>query len=218
MNLSLYSAFEEHNQVLAPPLLARLASFCAEPAQHARFLNMLSLLEHIGSRKIMACRAMTEPDHDILKHLAEETRHAHFFKRAAEKLARRPLDYSHPNTMACASARSYMGRLDAEIARVLAKPAPVLPYLYMSLIVELRAVWTYRLYQAVLTEENTGLTLKSILAEEELHLSAMLARLTQMDSDAAARIALFSRFEEVRFRGLWSRIEEETLNHRLAAE
>ena len=77
-------------------------------------------LEHIGSRKIMASRAMTEPGQDILKHLAEETRHAYFFKRAAEKLARRPLDYSHPNTMADACARSYMGRLDAEIARELA--------------------------------------------------------------------------------------------------
>ena len=38
---------------------------------------MLSLLEHIGSRKIMASRAMTVPGHDILKHLAEETRHVY---------------------------------------------------------------------------------------------------------------------------------------------
>jgi len=218
MNHSPSSAFERQNQSLVAPVRAGLASLCKETSQHARFLNMLSLLEHIGSRKIMASRAMAVPGHDILKHLAEETRHAFFFKRAAEKLARRPMDYSHPSTMACASARSYMGRLDAEIARVLAKGAPVLPYLYMSLIVELRAVWTYRLYQSALTEENTGLTLKSILAEEELHLSAMLERLKHMDSSVAARIALFSRFEEVRFRRLWSGIEEETQNHRLAAE
>jgi hypothetical protein len=179
---------------------------------------MLSLLEHIGSRKIMASRAMAEPSHDILKHLAEETRHALFFKRAAEKLARRPMDYSGDSTMVCASARSYMGRLDVEIARVLAKAAPVLPYLYMSLIVELRAVWTYRLYQTVLTEENAGITLKSILAEEELHLAAMLAGLKHRDSNVAARIALFSQFELVRFHCLWSRIEAEALNHRVAAE
>jgi hypothetical protein len=88
----------------------------------------------------------------------------------------------------------------------------------MSLIVELRAVWTYGLYQAVLAEENAGVTLKSVLAEEGLHLSAMLAPLKHMDSDVAARIALFSEFEEVRFRCLWSRIEEETLNPCLAAE
>ena len=161
---------------------------------------------------------MAEAGHDILRHLAEETRHAFFFKRAAEKLAHRALDYSHPNTLAGASARSYMGRLDAEIARALADSASVLPYLYMSLIVELRAVWTYRLYQLALAEENTGVTLKSILAEEELHFSAMLARLKHVDSNAATRIALFSGFEEARFRCLWSRVEEETLNPRLAAE
>ena len=218
MNHSPLSAFERQNQSLAPPVQAGLASLCRETSQHSRFLNMLSLLEHIGSRKIMASRAMAVPGHEILKHLAEETRHAFFFKRAAEKLGRRPMDYSHPNTMACASARTYMGRLDAEIARELASGPPTLPYLYMSLIVEFRAVWTYRLYQAVLTEENTGLTLKSILAEEELHLSAMLAHLKLVDSNVATRIALFSRFEEARFRRLWSRIEEETLNHRLAAE
>jgi hypothetical protein len=218
MNLSPSSAFEQQNQSLAATVRTGLSSLCKEASQHARFMNMLSLLEHIGSRKIMASRAMAVPGHDILKHLAEETRHAFYFKRAAEKLARRPMDYSHPNTMACASARSYMGRLDAEITRVLASGSPVLPYLYMSLIVELRAVWTYRLYQSVLTEENTGLTLKGILAEEKLHLSAMVARLADMDSNVAARIAVFSQVEEVRFRCLWSRIEEETLNHRLAAE
>ena len=218
MNPSPLSAFEDANQSIMAPVRARLAFFCGEPSLHARFLNMLSLLEHIGSRKIMASRAMAEPGHDILRHLAEETRHAFFFKRTAEKLARRPLDYSHPNTMAGPSARSYMGRLDADIARVLTKGAPILPYLYMSLIVELRAIWTYHLYQTVLTEQNAGFQLKSVLAEEELHLSAMVARLTDMDARIAARIALFLQVEEARFRCLWSQVQQESVNHRLAAE
>jgi hypothetical protein len=218
MNPSPLSEFEAQNESLVAPVRARLASLCRDPSQHARFLNMLSLLEHIGSRKIMMSRAMAGSGHDVLKHLAEETRHAFFFKRAAEKLARRPLDYSAANTMAGSSAQFYMDRLDAEIARVLASAPSVLPYLYMSLVVEFRAVWTYGLYQAVLTKENAGVTLKSILAEEELHLSGMLVRLKHMDSNVAARIALFSEFEQVRFRCLWSRIEEETLNPRLAAE
>ena len=218
MNPSPLSVFKAQNQSLAAPVHRRLAFLCGEPFPHARFLNMLSLLEHIGSRKIMASHAMAEPGQDILRHLAEETRHAFFFKRMAEKLARRPLDYSHANTMAAASARSYMDRLDAEIARALAGSMPALPYLYMSLIVELRAVWTYRLYQTVLAEAKTGITLKSILAEEEMHLSAMLTHLSQRDSNVGTRIALFTQFEEARFRCLWSRVEEETQNPRLAAE
>jgi hypothetical protein len=200
------------------PVRTRLISLCAERSLHARFLNMLSLLEHIGSRKIMTSRAMREGKHDMLKHLAEEGRHAFFFKRAAERMAHRPLDYSPPHTMARAGAKLYMGRLDAKIAHVLGKAEPALPYLYMSLIVELRAVWLYRRYQIVLMEQKVGLTLKSIVAEEELHLNAMLTRVREVDGNCEERIALFSEFEQLRFRSLWSDVEEECARFRLAAE
>ena len=218
MNPSLLLLFEEANHPLVEGVRAQLHGFCVEPALHARFLNMLSLLEHIGSRKIMTSPAMGEPSLDGLKHLAEEARHAYFFKRTAEGVAHHPLDYSAENTIAGPAARFYMGRLDVEISRSLGKTAPALPYLYMSLIVELRAVWMYRIYQIVLMEQKIGLTLKSVLAEEELHLGAMLARLREIDRAADSRIALFSGFEEMRFRSLWSAVEEECAVHRLAAE
>jgi hypothetical protein len=215
---SLLSSFEERNHGWGARIRARLTAFCAERPLHARFLNMLSLLEHIGSRKIMTSPAMNAPGLDGLKHLAEEARHAFFFKRAAERLALHPLDYSPANTIAGASARLYMGRLDAEISRSVGRAETALPYLYMSLIVEFRAVWLYRLYQTVLAEEQAGLTLKSILAEEELHLGTMAAHLRELDPEAEIRIARFSKFEEARFQSLWLQIEEECAAHRLAAE
>ena len=52
MTPSLLSPFEENNHRLVPLVRARLVGLCAERPLHARFLNMLSLLEHIGSRKI----------------------------------------------------------------------------------------------------------------------------------------------------------------------
>src|SRR5579863_4921348 len=87
------------NSAEAALFRARLSSVCAAPEAHARFLNTLSLLEHIGSRKIMLTRAIAG-DGRILKHLAEETRHAWFFKRAAERLAGRALDYAAQSTLA----------------------------------------------------------------------------------------------------------------------
>jgi hypothetical protein len=218
MTPSLLSHFEETNRNRVEPVRARLIAFCGQRALHARFLNMLSLLEHIGSRKIMTSPAMSAPDLDGLKHLAEEARHAFFFKRAAERIALHTFDYGPQDTLAGPSARLYMGRLDAEISRSVGRAAPALPYLYMSLIVELRAVWLYRIYQAVLIEQNAGLTLKSILAEEELHLQAMSTNLRELDPDAESRILLFSAFEEARFGSLWSVIEEECAAPRLAAE
>jgi len=176
-------------------------------------------MEHIGSRKIMASQSDITLKGETLRHLAEETRHAYFFKRSAEKLAHRPLGYGASETIAGAAARGYMERLDAEILRELdgARESP-LPYLYMSLIVELRAVWFYRVYQETLNEHELSLSLRSVLAEEELHLDAMLARLADMDRDCAARVKRFQALELERFRVLWDAIEAECSGERLAAE
>jgi hypothetical protein len=203
------------------PVRRRLSAFCAEPALHARFLNTLSLLEHIGSRKIMATQTRTDPDHDTLKHLAEETRHAYFFKRSAQKVASgegplAPLGFMPGETLAGGAARFYMGRLDATLTRVVGRATPVLPYLYMSLIVELRAVWLYRIYDSVLNEAHAWLSLKSVLAEEEHHLDAMVADLAHADPKAPFRIPTFSAWEGSRFRRLWRAIEEASARPRLA--
>jgi rubrerythrin len=218
MHPSALSALENNSRDLIAPVSARLAAFCADPAAHARFLNMLSLMEHIGSRKIMLSQGKGALAQSTLRHLAEETRHAYFFKRLAEKLARRPLSFSETDTIASASARAYMGRLDAAITQGLNGGGSELPYLYMSLIVELRAVWLYRLYQQVLDTEKTGIALKSVLAEEELHLDAMRARLHEMDPDAPRHIQEFASLEDVQFRGLWRAIEGDARTERLAAE
>src|SRR6185436_2114315 len=125
---------ERDSEDLAAAVKQRLGWFCGHPSAHARFLNTLSLMEHIGSRKIMMSQTSQGPGGDTLRHLAEETRHAYFFKRAAEKFARRQLGYGPGETIAGAAARGYMERLDAGIARSLdSTRAGALPYLYMSL-------------------------------------------------------------------------------------
>ena len=201
-------ALEAESRDIGGSVAALLSALVRAPAAHARFLNMLSLMEHIGSRKIMATQSNASLAHDTLRHLAEETRHAYFFKRAAERMNGRPLDYSDRDTMAASSARAYMGRLDAEIAADMGEGAGALPYLYMSLIVEIRAIWFYRLYQSALANAKPHLSLKSVLAEEELHLDAMLAEITA-DPKSAERIAKFRRIEDARFRTLWRAVERE---------
>jgi len=218
MTLWLLSAVEGESRDLVAPVRARLASLCASPPLHARFLNMLSLLEHIGSRKILASESEKSWHEERLKHLAEETRHAYFFKRTAERLAAQPLGYAHADTLAAPFARFYMGRLDANIARNLGASLAPLAYLYMSLIVELRAVWAYRLYQSVLAEQNSAIGLKGLLAEEERHLESMRAQLNAQDADFVDRIAVFRNFEDFAFRRLWRAIEDECARSRLAAE
>lgn len=200
-------ALERQSEDLAPLVQNQLAAFCADAPKHALFLNTLSMMEHIGSRKIMASQSPVDPDHDTLKHLAEEARHAYFFKRAAEKFTEQKLDYADAHTFAGPSARAYMGRLDAFTAAQLAPDAPAqLPYLYMSLIVELRAIWFYRMYQAALATSGSTMSLKSVLAEEELHLTEMLDHIGALDAEMDARLATLMEFEDGRFRSLWNAI------------
>ena len=99
------SEIEVSSADLVEPVRRRLTWLVEHPREHARFLNTLSLMEHIGSRKIMASQTHGPLGRDVLKHLAEETRHAFFFKKAAESLARRPLEYGEQETIRPTSAR-----------------------------------------------------------------------------------------------------------------
>jgi hypothetical protein len=198
------SRIEENSADLVEPVRRHLVALCGRPDEHARFLNTLSLLEHIGSRKILTSQSRGPLDCETLKHLAEEARHAFFFKRAAERVAGRALDYSPADAAVPASARMYFGRLDAEISRTLGNAVSVeVPYLYVSMIVELRAIWTYRLYHDVLSKSGMTISLKSLLAEEELHLPQMAERLVHLGEDLAASVPAFAHLEDGLFRGLW---------------
>jgi hypothetical protein len=202
------SELEAFSVDLVDPVRRRLGWWVDHPAEHSRFLNTLALMEHIGSRKIMVSQTRGPLGQEILKHLAEETRHSYFFKRAAEKLADRTLEFDDEDAIRPISARMYFGRLDASIADALGPNVPVeVPYLYVSLTIELRAIWTYRLYQQALIERSSSLSLKSVLAEEELHLEQMTSRLQQLGADPQAWVPTFARIEDRLFRCFWSALD-----------
>jgi hypothetical protein len=172
----LVSEFEMNNAAMAVETSAVMARFIGEKALHARFLNTLSMLEHLGSHKIMATQRGKTIDQPTLKHLADETRHAFFFKRHADREGGRTLDYEHDDMVAAPSARRYFHRLEAEIARMFDVDAhPRAVYLTMSMIVEFRAVWGYRLYQAALESAGHTVSLKSLLAEDNARVRELCA-------------------------------------------
>ncbi|HYN38578.1 MAG TPA: hypothetical protein VES39_04945 [Rhodospirillales bacterium] len=202
------SEIETSSADLAPPVRRRLGWWVEHPGEHARFLNTLALMEHIGSRKIMVSQTRGPLSQEILKHLAEETRHSYFFKRAAETLARRPLEFDDTDALRPTSAKMYFGRLDAAITDALEPDVhPEVPYLYVSLTIELRAIWTYRLYQQALSEHGGTLSLKSVLAEEEMHLAQMVERLQELGAEPDVRVTGFARIEDRLFRGFWAALD-----------
>jgi hypothetical protein len=94
-----------------------------------------------------------------------------------------------------------MARLDARIARgATGRNA----YLFMSYIVEVRAVWFYNLYDRVLKAGGRPLKLTSLLAEEKSHLAEMRA---QLDQAAETQLAAFSAHENSLFARLLAGLE-----------
>jgi len=202
------AGFAADNEDLVRPTCALLASIVAAPARHARMINTLSLLEHMGSHKIMATQHSVGIDQATLKHVAEEANHAYFMKRQAEKTAERPLEYIAQDLLAPAAARMYFQRLETAMVRTLgARRSGRAVYLYMSMIVEFRALWFYGLYQQTLQHARHALSLKRILGEEQAHLDDMAARLEATGELDEARVTAFLGTERALFARLLGALE-----------
>ena len=174
----LVSEFKRSNDDLADWSMSVFMNLCATKRDTVLFLNTLSYMEHIGSYKIMATQRAGAIDYPTLKHLNEETGHAVFFKRHAERLRDHEIDYSADTLLAPASARAYFNRLETGMVRLFGRSANYRTiYLYMSLVVEFRAVWAYNLLQTALDHNALNISLERLLAEEQGHLYSMARRL-----------------------------------------
>ena len=188
--------FTKRNEQLVLQTRATLAKIVANPSVHARFLNTLALLEHLGSRRIMETQSGAACPQPTLRHLAEEAGHAFFMKRHADKVAGRSLVFHDDQLLAGSAARSYFRRLEALIhGRLAREGSPEATYLYMSMIIEFRALWFYRQYQQALRSAGSPISLKRILGEEANHLTDMAERLEAAAALSDARVDAFLEYE-----------------------
>jgi hypothetical protein len=65
------SGMKDKNRSLEAPVRAFLEQLVREPSRHALFMNMLSMLEHMGSRKIMLSQMNRTLTEETLSHLSE---------------------------------------------------------------------------------------------------------------------------------------------------
>jgi len=194
------SHFDGVNDSLVLKARSLLNRIVGDEALHPRFINTLSMLEHMGSHKIMATQHGPDVDQPTLRHLAEECQHAFFMKRQAEKAAGRALEFVADDLLAPVAARMYFQRLEAGMLhRLETESSPGAAYLYMSMIVEFRAVWFYSLYQTELRRHAHAMSLKRLLGEEQNHLTDMAERLEHAGELSDTRVDAFVRTEHVLF-------------------
>src|ERR1700759_4126707 len=93
---------------------------------HARWLNTLSLMENTGARKISACEDPLTVTYIVLKHAAEEHRHAFYLKKQIEKNGDNNYPTYRPDyLLAPAQSRYYLNQLDIDVCRYLKQASGV---------------------------------------------------------------------------------------------
>ncbi len=187
------------------------------PHVHARWLNTLSLLEHMGSRKIIKALDSNQLDETILRHIAEEARHAHIFKRLSLRVLEGVCATYQPEYLFCGdAAKVYFQSLDRLVAdyldRTLGEHNVELNYLCVTTLVELRAIDLYEIYEDVLKRHSSALSLRAVLAEEDRHLEDMRVAFGQRGLDWSAHQEALLPIEHALFVDLL-----ETLNTTLQA-
>jgi hypothetical protein len=163
----------------------------SKPELHARLLNTLSLMENTGARKISASEHSTNVTLIILKHAAEEHRHAYYLKKQIAKIDETLCPtYSYEYLLAPASSRLYLNKLDTEVSRYLKNTLGLsgnelkfAAYLLVTYAIEVRADELYPVYQEALDSAKSKVNVKSIILEEEGHLEEMLKQLKEFSAD-----------------------------------
>jgi len=156
---------------------------------HGRFLNTLSLQENIGARKISANERPETSTYMVLKHAAEEHRHAFYLKKQIGKLQGVDCPTYEPDyLLSPISSKHYLHSLDMLTSRYLRQTMKLeglrlkfAAYLLVTYAIEVRADLIYPIYQDVLNRNSSKVSVRSIIIEEQGHLEEMISQLERFD-------------------------------------
>lgn len=179
----------------------------ADNKVHAKFLNTLSLLENTGARKISASEDLEAVTLMMLKHAAEEHRHAFYLKKQIQKLqVESCYTYKKEDLLAPRSSLQYLNRLDVYTSKYLKRTLGLsgsklrfAAYLLVTYAIELRADQLYPIYQEALHAALSKVSVKSIIFEEQGHLEEMILQLKEFSSDWQGHAQQIQKIEEELF-------------------
>ncbi|MFT5259853.1 MAG: hypothetical protein ACI9J2_002035 [Saprospiraceae bacterium] len=158
-----------------------IETFVSDDALHCRWINTLSLMENVGAQKIVKSEHPLAVNESMLKHAAEETRHAYYLKRQIKKLQPGACPSFAPEYLVNArSSYQYLNLLDTRISRLLTEELGLQgrhlrqhAYVLVTYAIEVRADEVYGVYEGHLKSTNSPVSVRGIIAEEEQHLAEM---------------------------------------------
>ncbi len=164
-----------------------LVSLLADPFMHAKWLNTLSYMENEGAKLMAGCEHPTLVPEQMLKHAAEEFRHAYYLKSQISKVWPDGIaDYSVSTLLGGYQSYHYMRRLNARVSRMIKQLGYAgltlrgTAYALVSYAIEVRAHVLYPAYQDLLLAEKSRVSVRSIILEEAEHLEEMTAAIEEL--------------------------------------
>ena len=196
-----------------------LNNIIGTPSIHAKWLNTLSFMENAGARKISASEDKENVNLIILKHAAEEHRHAYYLKKQIAKLGENLCEtYHNQFLLSPASSKYYLAILDVMVCKYLKKELGLIgtqlkftAYLLVTYAIEVRADELYPIYQQALDDAGSKVNVKSIILEEEGHLEEMLAQLKQFSPEWEKHANVAVNFEKQLFEEWATSLSKEIL-------
>ncbi|RZK50312.1 MAG: hypothetical protein EOO87_19365 [Pedobacter sp.] len=184
---------------------------------HSKWLNTLSYMENAGAKKISASEHKEEVTLLILKHAAEEHRHAYYLKKQLAKLDETVCKtYTNAELLAPNHTKYYLNTLDVQVCRYLKDQFKLsgydlkfTAYLFVTYAIEVRADELYPIYQEILSAKESRVTVKSIILEEEGHLEEMLNQLREFSPDWEKHAQEIIKIEQQMFNDWMIGLEKE---------
>lgn len=171
-------------------------------------------MENAGAKKISASEHKENVNLIILKHAAEEHRHAYYLKKQLDKLdGDLCKTYTTAELLAPNDTKFYLNALDVAVCRYLKQhfnlsgyELKFAAYLFVTYAIEVRADELYPVYQDVLTAAKSKVNVKSIILEEEGHLEEMLNQLKGFSPDWEKHADLVIKIEQEMFQNWMSNL------------
>lgn len=200
-------------------LASVLENIVNDNSLHSKWLNTLSYMENAGAKKISASEHKVEVSLLILKHAAEEHRHAYYLKKQLAKLDENLCKtYRNAELLAPNHTKFYLNNLDVKVCRYLKQhfnlsgyDLKFAAYLFVTYAIEVRADELYPIYQEVLSAKQSKVTVKSIILEEEGHLEEMLNQLREFSPDWEKHANEIVKIEQQMFSDWMIGLEKEVL-------
>jgi len=177
-----------------------LSIIVADSNLHARWINTFSHLEYVGFRKIVKSQHASFMDFETLSHAVEEGRHALLLKKLAMNVGGPKFNQYAPETMiAHQQAEEYFQTLDTHCEIQMCEMSDSLKarltYLYVTWLVEIRALVVYSHYQKALKKIGMKSPLTGLLADEDRHLASVEREIKFTDPNYISRSEKLKRFE-----------------------